>query len=61
MGNWSADELSDTQISFAARNVMAVLDVFCSIYANRFAISIVFGPLRYKIFFLLMTFLFLNT
>ena len=45
MGNWSADELSDKQISFAARIVMAVLDIFCSIYANKFAIASILLPI----------------
>ena len=35
LGNWAAEELSDAQINYAAKNVMAVLDIFCAIYANR--------------------------
>jgi len=39
LGNWAAEELSDSQINYAARSVMAVMDIFCSIYANRVKIS----------------------
>ncbi|XP_063728066.1 uncharacterized protein LOC134855462 [Symsagittifera roscoffensis] len=35
MGLWAAEELTETQVNFAARNVIAIMDIFCSIYANR--------------------------
>ena len=38
LGNWASEELSDSQINYAAKNVMAVLDIFCTIYANRLVI-----------------------
>jgi len=41
MGNWSVKELSDSQIQFAATSVMAVIDIFCSIYANRMRLTTV--------------------
>ncbi|XP_075255817.1 exonuclease 3'-5' domain-containing protein 2-like [Convolutriloba macropyga] len=39
MGNWSTGELSDAQVNYAAQNVMAVIDIFCCIYANRMRLS----------------------